>query len=467
VVYVGQVSADFGGNDATAAQLVMTVPPEDDAGAETADRYEWQSVMAAADGMAMYLQAVDTDGQVGDNQSRIVCERHEDWVLVQGNDAELVSAKHKDPSYGAYTTLKKLFDDGGLAHLFLRWMALDAKPTCRLVTTPGLSRGPAQQLEKACQYLRELRLAGDGELAVTEEHHDAVKGACEMLDGYRSKLPADWQDGGFAGTYPSDGHRDQMARFMSILSIDHGLVQRKYVGYAAPDMYAKPVIERLGLQSKPAEIWEAVLALFRARMRAGGPLPLAALPKVMAYRIGASSPDAADVERSLASRIITMQDIDVAIRVAVQNPGGFSPIPRLLRTSRVAVKMAAGTCTDNSIERAEQLRADYQAYWSERAALDPTARAAQERLTRILLRVSDEATTVVGGVATANGQALWAELQRRVDTLPRTHVPDDMDSDLLLGGVCELSNRCQVWFSDRFDVEAEVTRLREDAGSSS
>jgi hypothetical protein len=444
----------------------MTVAPEDDAGAETADRFEWQAIMAAADGLALYLQAVDAEGRITDDTSRIVCERHEDWVLVRGDDAELVSAKHKDPSYGAYTTLKKLFDDGGLAHLFVRWLALGAKPTCRLVTTAGLSRGPAQELEKACQYLRELRLAG-GVLAVTEEHRGVVNGACDMLDGYRSKLPADWRDGGFVGTYPGDGHRDQMARFMSVLNIDHGQVQRKHVGFAAPEMYAKPVVERLGLQSPPGEIWEAVLSLFRARMRAGGPLPLAALPRVMAYRIGAGPPDAAEIERSLVDRIITMQDIDLAIQVAVKNPGGFRPIPRLQRTSRVAVKMAAGTCTDNSIERAEQLRADYQAYWSERTAIDPTARAAQERLRRILLRVSDEASTAVGDVATAGGQLLWAELQRRVEALPRTNLPDDMDSDLLLGGVCELSNRCQVWFSDRFDVDEEMAQLRAGTGSGS
>lgn len=466
MLYGEQVSGDFGAADATAAQLVMTVAPEDDAGADTADRFEWQAIMAAADGMAMYLQALDADGRITDDRSRIVCERHEDWVLVQGDDAELVSAKHKDPSYGAYTTLRKLFDDGGLTHLFVRWLALGAKPMCRLVTTAGLSRGPAQDLEKACQYLRELRLAG-GMPAITEEHRGSVNGACDMLEGHRSKLPADWRDGGFAGAYPSDGHRDQMARFMSVLNIDHGQVPRKYVGFAAPEMYAKPVVERLGLQSPPGEIWEAVLTLFRARMRAGGPLPLAALPKVLAYRTGAGLPDAEDIERSLVDRIITMQDIDVAIRVAVKNPGGFRPIPRLLRTSRVAVKMAAGTCADNSIERAEQLRADYQAYWSDRTALDPTARAAQERLRRTLLRVSDEATIAVGDVANAAGQLLWGELQRRLEALPRTHVPDDMDSELLLGGVCELSNRCWVWFSDRFDVDAEVARLRGDAGSSS
>src|ERR1700722_18485559 len=135
MVYVGWVAGEIGATGASAAQLVMTVDPEDDAGAETADWYEWQVVMAAADGLALYVQTLDVNGGVTDNESRIVCERHEDWVVLQGQDAELVSAKHKDPAYGAYTTVRKLFDDGGLDHLFRRWLALDARPTCRLVTT--------------------------------------------------------------------------------------------------------------------------------------------------------------------------------------------------------------------------------------------------------------------------------------------------------------------------------------------
>lgn len=464
MVYVGWVSGDFGATDASAAQLVITVDPEDDAGAETADWYEWQVVMAAADGLALYVQALDANGRITDDESRIVCERHEDWVVLQGQDAELVSAKHKDPAYGAYTTLRKLFDDGGLAHLFRRWLALGAKPTCRLVTTPGLSAGPAQNLEKACEYLRGLRLGGAA-VAVSEEHRSVVDDACGTLD--RSKLPADWREDGFSGAFPGVEHREQMARFMSVLSIAHGQARRQHTDFAAPAMFAQPVVERLGLQTPAAEIWEAVLSLFRARMRAGGPVPLAALPKVLAYRIGASAPNVEEIERSLVARIITMQDIDVAIRVAVRNPGGFRPLPRLQRASRVAVKMAAGTCTDNSIERAEQLRADYQEYWSERMAIDTGARVEQARLRRTLLKVSDEATGAVGGIAAAGGPVLWAELQRRLERLPRTEFPDGMDADLLLGGVCELSNHCRVWFSDRFDVEAALASLRADTGSGS
>jgi hypothetical protein len=123
--------------------------------------------------------------------------------------------------------------------------------------------------------------------------------------------------------------------------------------------------------------------------------------------------------------------------------------------------MAAGSCSDNSIERAEQLRLDYQRYWRGRVSGDPTARISQERLRRELLRISDQATAaVVPTPDAAWGAALWQELQARVEAISGGAWPDDLDPGLRLGGICDLGNRCQVWFSDRFDVGAAIARLR-------
>jgi len=130
--------------------------------------------------------------------------------------------------------------------------------------------------------------------------------------------------------------------------------------------------------------------------------------------------------------------------------------------------MTAGGCADNSIERAEQLRLDYQRYWRARVSGDPTARAAPERLRRALLRPSDQATSDVMATAEATwGAALWRELQARVEGIPAGSWPDDLDADLLLGGICDLANRCQVWFGISFDVDAELARLRAPGGTAS
>jgi hypothetical protein len=76
------VSSDLGEETATARQVVLSTEPDDDAGADTADRYEWQAAMAAADGLALYFDAI-VRGARGDGNTGIVCEHHEDWVLVR------------------------------------------------------------------------------------------------------------------------------------------------------------------------------------------------------------------------------------------------------------------------------------------------------------------------------------------------------------------------------------------------
>ncbi len=225
-------------------------------------------------------------------------------------------------------------------------------------------------------------------------------------------------------------------------------------------MYAKPVLERMGFGTTPPEsAWEAVVGLFRTRMRAAGPLPSGGLPEVLAYRPGTSLPGAAEAERRLAARIVTTFDIDAAVRIAVTNPLGYRPLKRIILLNRMGVKMLVGRCNVNAVERADTLRLYYQDHWRTRTSVDHTARAVQEALRRRLLAITDEATEGVAGGLEPWGADLWKEIQRRVND-PTRAWDEPFDDDLLLGGVCDLANLCKVWFSDPFDVEAELGRLR-------
>ncbi len=445
----------------------MFTVPADDAGASTADRYNWQACMAAADGLSLYMGALDDNGQLAaDHGCRIVCEHHEDWIAIQSSDAELVSAKHREPSRSVFTTLGQLVTDGGLAHLFNRWHTLGERPTCRLVTTAGLRVGPPQDLDQAATGLRIERLSGQS-LSIDGDHHAAITGFAQALLGHRDGLPDTWQSSSrTSGLIPTVQQREQASRFLSMLSIQHGQPTRAYVGYAAPGMYVKPVLDRLGHSAIPPEaVWEAVLGLFRTRMRAAGSISTGALPTVLAYQPGTALSGLAETERELASRIVSLTDIDVAVRTAIAHPGGYLPLPGAMRASRMAIKMSIGNCADSSIERAEQLRLDYQRYWRARTNSDPTARAEQQRLRRALLRISDDAAIAVTNSLGTWGAELWSELQVRIDALPAGQWWEDMDADLLLGGICDLANRCHVWFSARFDIDAEVARIRAQRGA--
>jgi hypothetical protein len=78
---------------------------------------------------------------------------------------------------------------------------------------------------------------------------------------------------------PVAEHVEQAGRFLSMLRIDEGKPSRTYIGHAAPDMYCGPVLRILGHDALiAASVWEAVLALFRARMRAAGPSPAGLFP---------------------------------------------------------------------------------------------------------------------------------------------------------------------------------------------
>ncbi|UTR77112.1 hypothetical protein [Streptomyces cavourensis] len=157
-----------------------------------------------------------------------------------------------------------------------------------------------------------------------------------------------------------------------------------------------------------------------------------------------------------------MQDIDLVVMTAVANPVAYESLGSPVRLSRAAIKMKRGRCSDNSIERGEQLRKDYQRYWRDRLTGDPTALADRERLRRLLLRVSDKVDTPSLRAQAIWGFEFWRLLQDELDSIPAERIPAGMDPDLLLGGISELANACQVWFSDRFDVAEEFDRLREE-----
>lgn len=184
-------------------------------------------------------------------------------------------------------------------------------------------------------------------------------------------------------------------------------------------------------------------------MRASGRTASGALPTVLGVPLE---------DDPYASRSLTLADVDTAVRVALRNVAGYARLPRRVRTNRLAVKMAHGGCSDNTIERADTLRLQHQRYW--RAAADtPTTKDRRRRLSNTLLQVVDEATQAVRTNDSEWGVAMWREVEARLCGIADSADSHGLDLFLLLGGVTDLSNSCKVWFTDRFDVGAEITRL--------
>ncbi|MEV0934964.1 hypothetical protein ACIBMX_10080 [Streptomyces phaeochromogenes] len=417
--------------------------------------------MAAADGLELYRQALGSEKRLQDGESRrILCEYHEDWVALHGDAAELVSAKHRDPSADAYRSLNQLAHEGGIAHLFLRWRALQEKPTCRLATSGGLARD-AQDFDAATQALREVRLLGQ-QIDIIDDHRPSIEKFHSAIHANSGKhLPKEWVEGS-ENSVPREDQLQQVARFLSMLNVQSELTRRADIGFAAPTKCAKPVVELLGFDVPYEAVWNAVYGLFFTRMKAAGPRTDAVISPVLAFANGSEAPTTSDKERELSSRIVTMQDIDLAVMTAIANPSAYGSLTSPIRLSRAAVKMRKGNCSDNSIERGEKLRRDYQRYWRNRLNGDPTALAEREKLRNLLLRVSDRSGTSALRSKVDWGADFWIALQDALDDVPAERIPAGMDSDLLLGGISELTNECLIWFSSAFDVAAELNQLRDE-----
>lgn len=384
--------------------------------------------MATADVLSLYFAVLESDGGLADrSEFTVLCEHHEDWAIVKLAESEIVSGKHREASVGAFSTLRQLVDDGGMLHLFLRWEALSRTPMCRLVTTSGLA-GDAARVARACDRLRD-----DPE----SEHPDVI----DSVTGLASVLSALSPGGVIVGF-------EAVRNFLAGLRVQSGLARRDQLPAMAGESYGRPVAERLGRPTEGNAVWSGVLGLVRVRMRAAGPRSGGALPTVL----GLAHDDA------LASRTLTLADVDFAVRFALSQPRGYSPLPRTVKANLMAVKMARGDCSDNAIERADSLRRQYRQYWRARNG-SPSVRDQRLSMDNTLRRVIDEATDAVRTDEEAWGSALWRELAHRLAILEGSAESQGLNADLLLGGVSELANLCRAWYSDRFDAERDRALL--------
>lgn len=429
--------------------------PSDDAGARTADLYHWQAAMAAADGLGLLTRLLDM-GWTPQSQDviSIICEHHEDWMIEVNGDVELVSAKHREPASGPWTTVASLIGDGGVGHLFGRWLLLGQTTTSRLVSSAAASRTGAEFMR--CADLARQRVTGPGlnsdENSLLDKTIDTAIRAIQL---YRKNLPPAWcapEDAKSASVVVTHEQRMTFESFLRGLVCDLSRPTRDVVRHAAANMYVLPLLEVLAQPSALAPmVWEAVLPLFETRMRARGPQGSSAIPTVAPSAMGWPAPQAA-----LESRTLEVRDLLLAVRTVVANPMAYAPLARPATATKLSMKLAQGGCSETSIARAERLRIDYVSYRRVRERNVPGSRAERATIERGLHRVADEEVDATRTVSGRWGNELWHALSRRLQVEELDHLASDLDGDIALGGICELTSRCEIWFSPYFDVEAAI-----------
>jgi hypothetical protein len=422
---------DFVPVGASPEQILRATPAPDDAGAETADRYEWQAMMATADILSAYFKMLNAERAIEDCSVTLICEHHEDWAVLVDGEVEIVSAKHREVSVAPFSTYKQLLGEGGVSHLFQRWAALRQTPKCRLVTSGGL-KDVAATVKEVCAALRSDPDSQDAECeAVISDIADEI----QSLSSTKEHTPP--------------RHSQETIRaFLIALRIHDGEPRRQHLPDMAAERFGKRVAELFDRPDAGEAVWQAILDLVRLRMQAAGPSVGGALPDVVGE--GHDEP--------LARRSLSLSEVHLAVRIAIRHAASYAALPRLVMANKMAIKMFRGGCSPNAIERAEALRLQYGQYWRALRG-NPNAAERRARLTNALHRIVDEATRRVQRDDSEWGDDLWSELGRRFDGLEGKPEAHGLNADLLLGGVSDLANRCRAWYSESFDAAGELRRL--------
>ncbi|MDD7938677.1 hypothetical protein PHK61_09640 [Actinomycetospora lutea] len=444
----------------------LTTPALEDAGARTADLFDWQAAAAAVDALAQLAgQQTDPAPTLMMSARSIICEHHEDYACVADDNVELVSVKHRENSQGAWTWTA-LIVDGGLAHLFARWRAFGEKFSCRIVTNAGLKSGDAASLHKACECLRH---------GMDDDESEAETGLCVqrvcilfLRNAELANLPDEWRIIPTSkirnDTTPHPQLHASVEAFLALLVVDCSRPHRDDIAHVAPSKYVEPVLALLSLDNlSPRAGWTVVLDLFRARMKSRGPTRLGDLDRVLSIAMH-ESPGRAQA-RELRRRRVSIADVEEALRHAASNPGAYEAPNERTALTTLAIKLIKGGCSVTTVRVAEDLAGNWRALRRVRTADVPGASAkfsiAEHRLRTIASVAADDA---MGEAQDGNGygRAMWRLLTQRIRATDFALLEIDPEDDgAVLGGVCDLASRCVVWFGPEFNIPQARAELAE------
>lgn len=370
--------------------------PGDDTGSETLARYEFQHVLAA---LAFTIALIE------DPDAMVLCEWSEDFVVVCGGSVpELVSVKHLEPSQGPWT-LSSIVDRGGLKHLFERWKEAKKQATCTLKTNGGLKGGPREAA------------------AIPIAARQAVAERGELVGILRTRLGA---------TTDAEVHA-----FLDSLTIEAELPKRD-------DLLPRILVDtlpRIGAQLgwPPDEAplrFEAICDVVATASRSD-------------VRSEARDPDGPNKEvalaRARAKKTVTRAKVEAAwARFALSD-------------SLMVEKLERGGLGPTDIERCKRLREEWlrlERRWDPELPGTSEAARLRDQVQDIAAEAEAEARAKVaqGGYAAE----MRTGLVKRISASEWALAGEALNVELVLGAAYDETDRCRIWWSDRFDVRAKL-----------
>ncbi len=391
----------------------FTTTPTDDVGAETLDRFRYQAHLVARACVAMIL-----DQRV----AAVICEWHEDYIVQFANGAsEIVSVKHHDGSQINWT-VRQLCADGGLRHLFDRFLLLQERVTCRLQTNEQLRTGAQQPAE--------------------------LRDCCASKDASGISTWATTLAPHLGATGP-----DVVERFLRVLTIEDGLPDRGVVKPVHVQQLMPELSRELGLDVITAErSYESLVALaLDACSAPGHEIVIAAVADPTQLSLDAQQ-----------ARLVAAKTIDR--HRAFDAIGRRSEIPTVLLSAaadltpsrtRLVKKLEAGGVGATGIRSARRLRINWEqqkSAWS--TGLPGDDHVIEDMRARIVREASlAEARTRRPGGQYANEMLEDLRPRLQTDTIGGAW-PGPLTPDLLLGLAFERTDACEIFWSDEFDPDS-------------
>lgn len=394
--------------------------PGEDAGATSSGYYEFQYGWVTRHALEMTDPSCELKW--------LLCEWHTDFILGWADSFTPVSVKHREPNSGHWT-VATLFSDGGMSTLYTRWHELGRPPQCRWVTNGGLNT-ECQALAKAC-----AATDGEGFNAWFDKHGFRFDGAS----------------------------RPDVVAFLTALRIDNDSSRAKDQRIVQIDRVARPALRRLGLSAvEGPAVYDAVVGIARTASQGFDGTEPTTWSSSSAAAFDAAVLAAADSGK----RVIRPESV-VEVARTLAMPAAAEPPPTSAGNTTLIKKLRKGKVVPTAEMAARRTRMGWTAY--EATYSEPLPVAGQlgvfETLrSRVVLEATDAQISAarLGG---PYGDRMYEELRKRMRELaaePSSH--SALTPQLLMGLVYDLTARCEVWWSERFDPDAAEPATTEADG---
>lgn len=378
--------------------------PGEDAGAATASRYRFQYCCAAARLLAAIAEGCPCE---------VICEWHEDFLVVQNGSLEAVSVKHREQTKSQWS-LAALVTDGGLARLF------------------------------------ETFKAADGGLECCFESNRS-----HVVDALWSKNPAER-----TSTRQDLADRlgvqiDEVEPFVDSLRLERAHPSRDHIEAAYASTLAAPALDRLGLILDDTKAMRVAVEKIEAASREQ--ISAEALRAVLLAPAGER--EAVIAMHTLADRRVGDQAITDALREAT-----LAHVPRLPRVTSdgepppettMTKKLERGGLGPSVIRTAGRRRAQWYAHRARHRDIGER----EEEHDSIEEWVQDQANLAETEARRSDAETYGGEMYSRLTRVlrdPEAPPPgtrqEDRNPALLSGAAFELTDACSIWWSPEFAI---------------